>query len=106
MAENIEMTDKAKNSGMKASSQRVIQGNDPQFNATFKYHKNQIRTYKYNAFTFIPLNLFEQFHRFANIYFLLLVILQAIPVLSSVGPVVTLIPLRKICFRYPNLLNG
>ena len=37
---------------------------------------NGIKTYKYNAFTFIPLNLFEQFKRAANLYFLALLILQ------------------------------
>uniref|UniRef100_A0A8C7LMS7 Phospholipid-transporting ATPase n=1 Tax=Oncorhynchus mykiss TaxID=8022 RepID=A0A8C7LMS7_ONCMY len=37
---------------------------------------NGIKTYKYNALTFIPLNLFEQFKRVANLYFLALLILQ------------------------------
>ncbi|XP_054393990.2 phospholipid-transporting ATPase IC isoform X2 [Pongo abelii] len=42
-----------------------------------KYANNAIKTYKYNAFTFIPMNLFEQFKRAANLYFLVLLILQA-----------------------------
>jgi len=37
---------------------------------------NYITTAKYNVFTFIPKNLFEQFQRVANMYFLLLLILQ------------------------------
>uniref|UniRef100_A0A8C7LZT0 Phospholipid-transporting ATPase n=1 Tax=Oncorhynchus kisutch TaxID=8019 RepID=A0A8C7LZT0_ONCKI len=41
-----------------------------------KYAGNGIKTYKYNALTFIPLNLFEQFKRVANLYFLALLILQ------------------------------
>uniref|UniRef100_F7FSN1 Phospholipid-transporting ATPase n=1 Tax=Macaca mulatta TaxID=9544 RepID=F7FSN1_MACMU len=42
-----------------------------------KYANNAIKTYKYNALTFIPMNLFEQFKRSANLYFLVLLILQA-----------------------------
>lgn len=37
---------------------------------------NAIKTYKYNVLTFLPLNLYEQFKRAANLYFLALLILQ------------------------------
>lgn len=37
---------------------------------------NAIRTCKYNPVTFLPLNLYEQFKRAANFYFLVLLILQ------------------------------
>lgn len=37
---------------------------------------NHIKTSKYNIFTFLPINLFEQFQRVANAYFLVLLILQ------------------------------
>lgn len=37
---------------------------------------NVIHTAKYNAFSFLPLNLYEQFHRTSNLYFLLIIILQ------------------------------
>lgn len=37
---------------------------------------NAIKTYKYNFFTFLPRNLYEQFKRVANLYFLCLLILQ------------------------------
>lgn len=47
---------------------------------------NIIRTAKYTPLTFLPLNLWEQFHRISNVYFLLISILQFIPTISSVSP--------------------
>lgn len=42
----------------------------------FTVQGNAIKTYKYNALTFLPLNLYEQLKRAANLYFLALLILQ------------------------------
>jgi hypothetical protein len=42
----------------------------------FLFQNNHIKTSKYTLFTFLPLNLFEQFQRLANFYFLCLLILQ------------------------------
>lgn len=42
----------------------------------FSLQGNVIKTYKYNVLTFLPLNLYEQFKRAANLYFLALLILQ------------------------------
>ena len=39
------------------------------------YERNKIRTAKYTPLSFIPKNLFLQFHNIANIYFLILIIL-------------------------------
>ncbi|XP_062410465.1 phospholipid-transporting ATPase IC [Sardina pilchardus] len=58
-----------------------------------KYSGNAIRTYKYNVFTFIPLNLYEQFKRVANLYFLALLILQIIPEITTLPWYTTLVPL-------------
>uniref|UniRef100_A0A669BYF5 Phospholipid-transporting ATPase n=1 Tax=Oreochromis niloticus TaxID=8128 RepID=A0A669BYF5_ORENI len=58
-----------------------------------KYSGNAIKTYKYNVITFLPLNLYEQFKRVANIYFLALLILQIIPEISTLPWYTTLIPL-------------
>uniref|UniRef100_A0A668ATZ3 Phospholipid-transporting ATPase n=1 Tax=Myripristis murdjan TaxID=586833 RepID=A0A668ATZ3_9TELE len=54
---------------------------------------NAIKTYKYNVLTFLPLNLFEQFKRAANLYFLGLLILQVIPQISTLPWYTTLVPL-------------
>uniref|UniRef100_A0AAZ3PQB3 Phospholipid-transporting ATPase n=1 Tax=Oncorhynchus tshawytscha TaxID=74940 RepID=A0AAZ3PQB3_ONCTS len=54
---------------------------------------NGIKTYKYNALTFIPLNLLEQFKRVANLYFLALLILQIIPEITTLPWYTTLVPL-------------
>lgn len=40
------------------------------------YPRNKIRTAKYTPLTFIPKNLFLQFHNVANVYFLFIAILQ------------------------------
>ncbi|XP_070635215.1 phospholipid-transporting ATPase IC isoform X3 [Bos indicus] len=57
---------------------------------------NAIKTYKYNALTFLPMNLFEQFKRAANFYFLVLLILQAIPQISTLAWYTTLVPLLVV----------
>lgn len=54
---------------------------------------NYIKTSKYTLLTFLPLNLFEQFQRLANFYFLCLMLLQMISVISSLTPITTSIPL-------------
>ncbi|XP_029025689.1 phospholipid-transporting ATPase IC [Betta splendens] len=58
-----------------------------------RYSGNAIRTYKYNVLTFLPLNLYEQFKRVANLYFLALLILQIVPDISTLPWYTTLIPL-------------
>uniref|UniRef100_A0A8C2G6V3 ATPase phospholipid transporting 8B1 n=1 Tax=Cyprinus carpio TaxID=7962 RepID=A0A8C2G6V3_CYPCA len=57
------------------------------------FQGNAIKTYKYNVLTFLPLNLYEQFKRAANLYFLCLLILQIIPQISTLPWYTTLVPL-------------
>ena len=42
------------------------------------YCNNSISTAKYDVLTFLPVSLFEQFRRIANLYFLLIAILMII----------------------------
>ncbi|XP_015703848.1 phospholipid-transporting ATPase FetA-like [Coturnix japonica] len=73
--------------------ERHLQANNRDFNLQFEYANNSIKTSKYNFFTFLPLNLFEQFQRIANAYFLFLLILQLIPQISSLAWFTTVVPL-------------
>lgn len=54
---------------------------------------NRIKTTKYSLLTFLPKNLFEQFKRFANIYFLFIVILNWIPQINAFGKEIAMLPL-------------
>uniref|UniRef100_A0A3Q0S9R4 Phospholipid-transporting ATPase n=1 Tax=Amphilophus citrinellus TaxID=61819 RepID=A0A3Q0S9R4_AMPCI len=73
--------------------ERKLRANDREYNLSFKYATNAIKTSKYNLFTFLPLNLFEQFQRIANAYFLFLLVLQVIPQISSLSWFTTVVPL-------------
>ncbi|XP_066966202.1 phospholipid-transporting ATPase ID isoform X12 [Macrobrachium rosenbergii] len=83
----------AKNKQVVKETERRIIANDPEHNAQYNYAKNYIKTSKYTFFNFVPYNLFEQFQRLANFYFLCLLVLQLIPVISSLTPVTTAVPL-------------
>ena len=61
-----------------------------------RYVRNKVRTSKYTLITFLPKNLFEQFRRVANIYFLLLVILQVIPIFGAANAQIGMLPLVAI----------
>ncbi|XP_028814034.1 phospholipid-transporting ATPase ID isoform X2 [Denticeps clupeoides] len=76
-----------------AEEDRHVRANDREFNEKFSYADNRIKTSKYNIFTFLPINLFEQFQRVANAYFLVLLILQLIPEISSLSWFTTIVPL-------------
>ncbi|KAM7143495.1 phospholipid-transporting ATPase IK [Molossus nigricans] len=78
-----------------------VKANDRAYNNQFKekvflcwqrkkYKGNIINTAKYNFFSFLPLNLYEQFHRMSNAYFLLVIILQAVFTEISTMPWFTL----------------
>jgi phospholipid-translocating ATPase len=57
---------------------------------------NEIRTAKYTALTFLPKNLLEQMRRVANIYFVIIVILQCFPAVSNYNPVLAALPIVAI----------
>ena len=59
---------------------------------------NSIRTAKYTVLSFLPVNLFQQFTRVANMYFLFIAFLQLIPGLSPTSWVTTVGPLCFVLF--------
>ncbi|KAF3434340.1 hypothetical protein FNV43_RR25443 [Rhamnella rubrinervis] len=86
-------------------SQKEINEEDARFvhiadpgktNERFVFARNSIRTGKYSIFTFIPRNLFEQFHRVAYIYFLIIAVLNQLPQLAVFGRGVSILPLAFV----------
>jgi len=62
-------------------------------NSLSKFCKNAVHTTKYRWWSFIFKNLYEQFHRLANFYFLLAAVLTLVPQLTNLDPVTSLAPL-------------
>ena len=54
---------------------------------------NVVHTTKYTVVTFLPKNLWEQFHRFANLYFLLVAVLNFVPEVGAFGKEIGYVPL-------------
>ncbi|KAF2100737.1 putative phospholipid-transporting ATPase [Rhizodiscina lignyota] len=75
---------------------RIIHLNNPPANATSKFKNNSISTTKYNIVTFVPKFLFEQFSKYANIFFLFTAILQQIPGISPTQKYTTIVPLGVV----------
>ncbi|XP_042334728.1 phospholipid-transporting ATPase IK, partial [Sceloporus undulatus] len=82
----------------------VVKANDRAYHDQFKerytwclkrkkYNDNAIKTAKYNILTFLPFNLYEQFHRMANVYFLFMILLQTVPQISTLPWFALLFPL-------------
>ncbi|KAK0451302.1 uncharacterized protein EV420DRAFT_1560180 [Desarmillaria tabescens] len=61
-----------------------------------RYERNKVRTTKYTILTFIPKNLYEQFRRVANLFFLTLVVLQLFSVFDAASGAISVLPLAFI----------
>ncbi|KAK9720781.1 hypothetical protein K7432_003913 [Basidiobolus ranarum] len=61
-----------------------------------QFASNRIRTSKYTVLSFIPKNLFEQFRRIANVYFLFLAVLQLLPYFDVGSPVFVVLPISTV----------
>lgn len=62
------------------------------------YATNQVISAKYTVYNFVFKNLLEQFRRVANIFFLVLVILQFFPQFTTISPGVAMLPLLIVLF--------
>ncbi|KAK3742317.1 hypothetical protein QZH41_018533 [Actinostola sp. cb2023] len=71
----------------------ILQTNNREHNKQFRFADNFIKTSKYSLLTFLPINLFEQFQRVANMYFLLQIIIMSIPEITALKPESTAVPL-------------
>jgi phospholipid-transporting ATPase len=72
---------------------RMIQLNNTPVNAANKWVDNHVSTAKYNIASFIPKFLYEQFSKYANLFFLFTAILQQIPNISPTNRYTTIVPL-------------
>uniref|UniRef100_A0A8C5KLF5 Phospholipid-transporting ATPase n=1 Tax=Jaculus jaculus TaxID=51337 RepID=A0A8C5KLF5_JACJA len=83
------------------TQQRVVFPNNNACHQDWKemcgsYLGNRIRTTKYTFFTFLPWSLLGQFHRWANLYFLFLVILNWMPPMEVFHREITMLPLAIV----------
>lgn len=60
------------------------------------YPRNKIRTTKYTPLSFVPKNLWYQFHNIANIFFLLIAILGAFPIFGVTDAGLAAVPIIVI----------
>nr|XP_033338389.1 probable phospholipid-transporting ATPase IF [Megalopta genalis]XP_033338398.1 probable phospholipid-transporting ATPase IF [Megalopta genalis] len=80
------------------TDQRIIKisaNNEP---SETVYPKNRIVSNKYTIWNFLPKNLFEQFRRIANFYFLLSAFTSTLSRTSAISPVTSILPLAFVVF--------
>ncbi|KAG5734631.1 putative phospholipid-transporting ATPase DNF1 [Termitomyces sp. T112] len=74
------------------SAMEVDQHGEP----VVRFPRNKVRTTKYSIITFVPKNLYEQFRRVANLFFLALVVVQLFPVFGAAAGSISVLPLAFI----------
>jgi magnesium-transporting ATPase (P-type) len=93
---------------------------DNERNKPFQLKNNTIDQSKYNIITFLPKSLLFQFFRLANVYFLVIAIIQSIPSISPLSPSTAIAPLVFVVsvsiiregiedlnrHKYDNQMNG
>ncbi|KAG0792196.1 hypothetical protein G6F22_005934 [Rhizopus arrhizus] len=72
---------------------RIIHINNPIENDEQRFLHNSVTTGKYNLITFLPKFLYEEFSKYANIFFLFISCIQQIPDVSPTSRWTTLVPL-------------
>ncbi|KNZ73976.1 putative phospholipid-transporting ATPase [Termitomyces sp. J132] len=76
------------------TGERIIALNNTAANGEFP--SNSVSTSKYNLVTFIPKFLFEQFSKYANLFFLFTACIQQIPGVSPTNRYTTIVPLAVV----------
>ncbi|CAL9044063.1 phospholipid-transporting ATPase 1-like [Musa acuminata AAA Group] len=79
-----------------ADSRMVLVGDPDRTDPRLELSGNAIRTAKYSPLTFLPRNLFEQFHRLAYVYFLVIAVLNQLPQLAVFGRGASVLPLAFV----------
>eukprot|EP00743_Colponemidia_sp_Colp-15_P003582 GILK01003864.1.p1 GENE.GILK01003864.1~~GILK01003864.1.p1 ORF type:complete len:1213 (-),score=219.55 GILK01003864.1:92-3730(-) len=75
---------------------RTVYVGDHERNKPFKFISNDVITARYTIWNFLFISLFLQFLRLANIYFLLVAVLQSIPEISPLAPFSAVTPLAFV----------
>ena len=75
---------------------RIIHLNNPQANSGHGWVDNHVSTAKYNAVTFLPKFLYQEFSKVANLFFLFTAVLQQIPNVSPTNRYTTIVPLAIV----------
>lgn len=70
--------------------------NNNEDNLLYHIKNNTITTTRYNIFTFLPKALLFQFMRLANVYFLIIAIIQCIPQVSPLSPSTAIAPIAFV----------
>ena len=60
------------------------------------FTSNEVRTSKYNLFTFLPLAILYQFDNYFNIFFLVSTVIFSIPQISSIEPSASIAPFSMV----------
>lgn len=75
---------------------RTLYINQHHLKTPFRYPNNFVTTAKYSLFSFLPLFFYEQFRKFANIFFLFCAVIQQIEGVSPTSPLATALPLGLV----------
>ncbi|UZJ52902.1 hypothetical protein CBS101457_002222 [Exobasidium rhododendri] len=62
----------------------------------WQFATNQLLTARYTVYNFVFKNLYEQYHRVANMFFTLIVVLQFFPEFSTISPGISMLPLLLV----------
>ncbi|KAG2207432.1 hypothetical protein INT46_001018 [Mucor plumbeus] len=77
---------------------RIIHINNSELNSEQKFLHNRVTTGKYSMLSFLPRFLYEEFSKYANLFFLFVSCIQQIPDISPTSRWTTLVPLVIVLF--------